>query len=437
MTIGATAKGRSSSYAISRVLQGSLGYILGGCLHCRSQDSRADEPSRDKDIRPPSKELPVWLTDMQNGDVKRFDLICAANRVPKLAARWLRFLLLLGGDIEPHPGPQEQTKAPRGPMNLCVGFAPATALRMQKCYDAFMAWLQNEFPGSALQLMSQGETAAFSLRAYGLHCFESGLPRYLFVSAIAAVQDRYPQFRQFMAPAWQVDKKWQQFEPGECRAVLPASAIRAALCIAAMWQWFQWLGIVLIGFDAMLHPAEMIALTRKDLVLPPDTAFDSPSLFVHVRDPKTARFARRQHGRIDDQMTIAVIDRLFGNLPLAAKLFTGSMAVFRRQWNAIMTKLQIPCKQIARGATPAVLRGSGATFLYQSSEDVQWVAWRGRWAKQRTLEIYLQEVSAQLLVHELPAGAKQALFFFDKCAWAVLCSALSLQSSTEEADEMS
>ena len=38
VTIGATAKGRSSSYAISRVLQGCLAYILGsnlypGCLH--------------------------------------------------------------------------------------------------------------------------------------------------------------------------------------------------------------------------------------------------------------------------------------------------------------------------------------------------------------------------------------------------------------------
>ena len=44
VTIGATAKGRSSSFAISRILQGSLAYVLGGnlypgCLHCRSQDN--------------------------------------------------------------------------------------------------------------------------------------------------------------------------------------------------------------------------------------------------------------------------------------------------------------------------------------------------------------------------------------------------------------
>ena len=56
------------------------------------------------------------------------------------------------------------------------------------------------------------------------------------------------------------------------------------------------IGVVLIGFGAMLHPSEMISLVRRDLVLPRDTAFDSNSMFVHVRDPKTARFARRQHG---------------------------------------------------------------------------------------------------------------------------------------------
>eukprot|EP00438_Fugacium_kawagutii_P035145 Skav205083 [mRNA] locus=scaffold5280:2409:2816:+ [translate_table: standard] len=133
-------------------------------------------------------------------------------------------------------------------------------------------------------------------------------------------------------------------------------------------------------------------------------------------------------------MVISIVDKLFGSLALSSKLFTGSMSMFRRQWNAIMKKLQIPCSQLNRGATPGVLRGSGATFLYHSSEDVQWVAWRGRWAKHRTLEFYLQEVSAQLLVHQLSPSAKSNLFFFDQCSWPVLCSALNLRSSTEEAE---
>lgn len=51
VSLGATAKGRSSSRAICRVLQGSLGYILGGCLypgglHICSSKNRSDAPSR-------------------------------------------------------------------------------------------------------------------------------------------------------------------------------------------------------------------------------------------------------------------------------------------------------------------------------------------------------------------------------------------------------
>lgn len=120
----------------------------------------------------------------------------------KIAARWLRFLLLLAGDIEPHPGPLLGRREPRGPMDLSVGFAAVTADRMRKCFDAFMQWLHREFPAGVEQILSQADTTAYALRAYGLHCFQTGLPRYLFVYAITSVQDRLPHFRHALTPAW-------------------------------------------------------------------------------------------------------------------------------------------------------------------------------------------------------------------------------------------
>ena len=57
-----------------------------------------------------------------------------------------------------------------------------------------------------------------------------------------------------------------------------------------------------------------------------------------------------------------------------------------------------------RGATPGVLRGSGATYFYQQTEHVPLLAWRGRWARQKTLEYYLQEVAAQMLLGRAPSG---------------------------------
>ena len=422
VTIGASAKGRSSSFAISRVLQGSLGYIIGsklypGCIHCSSQDNRSDGPSRDRDIEPPSKQPPRWLSDLSRGDHRTFDICVEASRFSKNPARWLRLLLLLGGDIEPNPGPRIQ----RGELDLSVGFVPETSQRMAKCFEAFKLWVENsaELPWSVVA--ESGELLGLCLRAYGLHCFSSGLPRYLLVYALTATQEYFPNSKPMLAIAWQIDKKWQIHEPGECRAVLPGIAVKAALSVAAFWKWFSWLGIVLLGFSAMLHPAEMMALTRRELLFPSDLCHDAPCLFVKLNNPKTARFARRQHGRIDDEWTIRILYHLFGSVSLDTKIYPYSLATFRKQWNAIMQQLGIPSTQAGHGATPGVLRGSGATFMYTQVEDVSWIAWRGRWSRLRTLEYYLQEVAASVLVHSLHPWAKAKIESLGAACLPVIC----------------
>ena len=131
----------------------------------------------------------------------------------------------------------------------------------------------------------------------GLHCFEAGLPRYLFVYALTGIQELYPLCRQFMSLAWQIDRKWQIHEPGTRRPVLPPVVIRASITLALLWQWPAWAAIVFLGFGAMLHPSEMMALQRRDLIFPSDVCFDSASLFIKIREPKTAPFARLRRSR--------------------------------------------------------------------------------------------------------------------------------------------
>ncbi|OLP85556.1 hypothetical protein AK812_SmicGene33449 [Symbiodinium microadriaticum] len=182
---------RSSSPALIRVLQGTLPYTLGGglyngTLHVYSAQNRSDGPSRGKPVDPPTKEVPLWLTQLCQGQTHRFDLTVASSAAPKLAARWFRLLLLLGGDIEVNPG----------------------------------------------------------------------FPRYLFVYAITAIQDVFPAFRQLMTPAWQIDKKWQYAEPGECRPVISVPIVQAVTSIGLVWNWPRFVGVVLIGFLCMLHPSE-------------------------------------------------------------------------------------------------------------------------------------------------------------------------------------
>jgi len=281
-------------------------------------------------------------------------------------------------------------------------------------------WAQENLDCDFEELSRNAHGIALGLRGYGQYLYESGHPRYMLVYAITAVQDKFPHYRGFLSPAWQIDKKWQQAEPGECRPVISAPIMRSALVIGLLWGWHFWVAVSMLGFLGMLHPAEFLALKRQDLVLPRDALLDRPILYVHLRNPKTARFARRQHAKIEDELVIAFLDAVYGDYPLDAPLFNGSASVYRRQWDAIMDRLQIPHSRKTRGATPAVLRGSGATHLYLATEDISLIAWRGRWTKLKTVEFYLQEVAAQLMLHQLDPLAKHRIQFLSTFSAAVL-----------------
>ena len=110
--------------------------------------------------------------------------------MPRRLGRWVRLLLLLAGDVERNPGPRH-TGGPRGNLDLQSGFAASTRRKMANALSAFTVWLQCEF---CLSLDSI-TTAALALRAFGLHLYSGGYPRYLLVYAITSLRGLFPQFR--------------------------------------------------------------------------------------------------------------------------------------------------------------------------------------------------------------------------------------------------
>ena len=207
-------------------------------------------------VDPPSKPWPAWYEHLCAGDFYRFDVCLAASSVPKQAARWLWLLLLLGGDIERNPGPPP---VPRGPLDLSSGFVATTRHKMRKSLDAFAHWLREELGLS----LSSVTAAATALRAFGLHLYAAGLPRYLLVYAITSVQDACPEYRNHLTPAWQIDKKWQHAEPGECRPVISKPILQAAVSLGLLWCWGDWVAVTYIGFICVLRPAEFITLSAE------------------------------------------------------------------------------------------------------------------------------------------------------------------------------
>lgn len=164
-------------------------------------------------------------------------------------------LLLLAGDIERNPGP---VNGPRGELDLSTGFHKATAERMHRCLAAFREWISNTLQISWEGVVAHPDSCAFALRAYGMHLFRTGQARYRYVYTLTAVQDHFPQFRQHLGAAWQIDKKWQLAEPGACRAVMPLSVFRASLCIGLLWGWKRWVwdhpfGVCRNGASGRVH----------------------------------------------------------------------------------------------------------------------------------------------------------------------------------------
>lgn len=109
----------------------------------------------------------------------------------------------------------------------------------------------------------------------------------------------------------------------------------------------------------MLHPAEFIELERRDLRLPSDACYATRDLYIHLQNPKTARFAR-QHVKISDPEILLFAVQVFSSFPLNEKLYGATISAYRGQWNCIMrimSKLGVPHRQTQRGMTPGTVRG--------------------------------------------------------------------------------
>ena len=120
VTIGAGAKGRSSSTALNRIQQGSLGYVLGGGLYLGGLYAptgihRADDPTRRRAIRSPRIVKPAWLSELEAENFARFDIVLFADRLCRPWNLWCRLLLLAGVGSSPDTD-AELTARPFGAM---------------------------------------------------------------------------------------------------------------------------------------------------------------------------------------------------------------------------------------------------------------------------------------------------------------------------------
>ena len=301
------------------------------------------------------------------------------------------------------PRRRQASSSDRQHVNLdsAGGLTHVVATRRDGLYLAFCEWAAQELSCSFAQVASSGLLLSTTLVAYGKFLFYSGFPKYAFSETINACSDRFKHYRSFFPAAWSVLTRWQEEEPGERSMVLPVSAFKAAIAVALLWSWPLFAAGLLVGFNALLRPGEFLRLRRRDLILPQDLLSDLPLAYVRIFGAKTRRYMQRQHAKISDSLSVRFLSASFGAFELDQPLFDCSPFVFRSRWNAVFRRLGIPTEDGPSGVTPKCLRGSGATWMYQLTEDIPRIQWRGRWQQRRTLEYYLQDVAGQLLLADL------------------------------------
>ena len=98
VTLGASAKGRSSSDALNRVLRHSMSFqiaknVYPGGVHCPTWALRADDPSRARAVRTARVPLPPWVLALKAGRVAEAqDSLDEASGTARSLGRWMLFI---------------------------------------------------------------------------------------------------------------------------------------------------------------------------------------------------------------------------------------------------------------------------------------------------------------------------------------------------------
>ena len=306
-----------------------------------------------------------------------------------------------------HPGPAINGRLRDPQLLLGVSLVDAGTQRIQeRVWLAFDQWLDESLSAQARQEVFLCPPLVVQLlRTYGTLLFQQGKHLYELRHLLVLMQQKFP-LRNVMAPAWQLVSQWEELQPVKHRQPLPSIVFQAMFALAWLWKWKRFAGALLAGFEGIARIGEILAAKRADLVLPSDM-FDRlcTKAFIKVCKPKSLRRGkgRVQHLTIDDPLTVAALENIFGGLDDFLPLFPLSASVFRNRWNRLTRALLILS---SLRLTPASICGGGVIQCYKRGESIPNLMWKMRLCSQSTLESYVQELAAESFLVRLPDASK-------------------------------
>ena len=357
-----------------------------------------------------------------------FDRWSAAKLCPRVLAEWARFFLLLCGDLKPGSGlhfrilcmylwilcspvaaPRVMTHGlrPTLPAESRPPVGAQSTVRRNRALADFEAFID---PFALNFILEDVRMLLGWVVQFGRHLYQEDRPYYLYAELLNALVDKRRSLKRQLDESWSFADLWRTLEPVQHRLAVPRLLLRALISLSLMWGWPVFASLVAFAWSALCRMGEVLTAARKHLMLPRDTADGLHRAFLRIMQPKSRwKAAKQQLARCDEWWVIKLLDLLYGLAPGSQILWPMSAAAFRGRWNRLCGALDVPHVESESGVTPGGLRGGGATALYEETEDLPLVRRRGRWMREATVEIYLQEVAHAELLNRLSEQSKKML----------------------------
>lgn len=311
-----------------------------------------------------------------------------------------------------NPGPARRNAAPKDAADLDgVELIRSETVALGKHHwQKFLCWLAFSLGEDACDcIWIAPELCGNLLAGYGKHWYGEGGALYAFRHLVVYAQRTHPIFKGKLQEAWNLINKWEELEPVTHRRPLPLVVVQAMVVLAIHWGWLRVACIILITFHACARPGEVLKAQRRHLVLGIDIGEpDNDVCFLQINKPKPGRrgLGRVQHARVKGLEVCLFLTKAIGALSGSEMLYPGSAGSFRTRWNHLLRKLCIP---VHFNLTPGCLRAGGTVHLYRTGTPIMDILWFLRLKNIETLQHYLQEISTEVTMIDMPDGARQLI----------------------------
>lgn len=314
-----------------------------------------------------------------------------------------------------NPGPRRVTFGPRHYSDLdgIDLVRPETKRIGANQWEAFCEWASTQLGSSAFRsALLLPELLSLILASYGRHWYESGGSLFYYRHLLLFLQRKMPVCRGRIQAAWEVVTRWEILQPVEHRRPLPLKVLEAMVVVCTLWRWHRVSCVLLVAFHGCCRPGEVLRACRKDFVLPMDlgSTMEGP-VFLRIDKPKSG-LGKIQHAKIDHPGISVFLQHIIGTLGGDDRIYPGTPGTFRRRWNVLLRALHIPSEF---KLTPGSLRPGGTVELYRKGVAIHDILWSLRLKHLETLQHYLQEVSTELTLFDLPQEAKDAISSLAAC----------------------